>query len=109
MHPVDWYSAILLKDTMGRYLFSDPQSMVAPRLWAKPVVATLSMAQGSFLVGAFNMGAQIWDREDANIRVSENVNDHFIRNMVAILAEERLALTVYRPAAFVKGTLPTPA
>lgn len=107
MHPVDWYTAMLLKDTTGRYLFSNPQDMVQPRLWAKPVVATQSMTQGTFLTGAFNIGAQIWDREDANIRISENVNDHFIRNMVAILAEERLALTVYRPLAFVKGSLPT--
>ena len=35
--------------------------------------------------------------------VSENVDDHFIRNMVAILVEERLALTVYRTTAFVYG------
>lgn len=105
MHPVDWFSAMLLKDTLGRYLFSDPQAMVQPRLWAKPVVASMTMTQGKFMTGAFNMGAQIWDREDATIRVSENVNDHFIRNMVAILAEERLAFTVYRPLAFIYGNL----
>lgn len=103
LHPLDWYNAMLLKDTQGRYLFSDPQSMVAPRLWAKPVVATQSQTQGMFTAGAFSLGAQIWDREDATVRVSENVNDYFIRNMVAILAEERLALTVYRTTAFVYG------
>lgn len=105
MHPVDWFNAMLLKDTQGRYLFSDPQSMVAPRIWAKPVVATQTQTVGQFLCGAFNLAAQIWDREDANVRVSENVNDHFIRNMVAILAEERLALTIYRSAAIVKGNV----
>lgn len=103
LHPSDWFSAMLLKDTQGRYLFSDPQSMVAPRVWAKPVVASQTMAAGNFLAGAFNLGAQIWDKEDATIRISENVNDHFIRNMVAILAEERMALTIYRPLAFVYG------
>jgi HK97 family phage major capsid protein len=51
------------------------------------------------------MAAQIWDREDATVRISENVNDHFIRNMVAILAEERLALAVYRSAALVYGNM----
>jgi HK97 family phage major capsid protein len=103
LHPRDWYEAMLLKDTQGRYLFSDPQSMVAPRVWAKPVVASQTMTAGKFLAGAFNLGAQIWDKEDATVRVSENVDDHFIRNMVAILAEERLALTVYRSTAFVYG------
>lgn len=103
LHPADWYGAMLLKDTNDRYLFSDPQSMVQPRVWAKPVVPSQSMTQGKFLCGAFNLGAQIWDREDATIRISENVNDHFIKNMVAILAEERLALTVYRALAFIYG------
>lgn len=103
LHPVDWYGAMLLKDSQDRYLFSNPQDMVAPRVWAKPVVASQTMPQSKFLAGAFNLGAQIWDREDATVRISENVNDHFIRNMVAILAEERLALTVYRSTAFVYG------
>jgi HK97 family phage major capsid protein len=103
LHPTNWYAAMLLKDTQNRYLFSDPQSMVAPRLWAKPVVASQTQTLGKFLCGAFSMGAQIWDREDATVRISENVNDHFIRNMVAILAEERLALTIYRSTAFVYG------
>lgn len=103
LHPVDWFTAMLLKDTQNRYLFSDPQSMVAPRVWAKPVVAAQAQTQGRFLAGAFSLGAQIWDRDDATVRISENVDDHFIRNMVAILAEERLALTVYRTTAFVIG------
>jgi HK97 family phage major capsid protein len=103
LHPIDWFAAMLLKDTQNRYLFSDPQSMVQPRVWAKPVVASQTQTQGRFLCGAFSLGAQIWDKEDATVRISENVNDHFIRNMVAILAEERLALTVYRSTAFVYG------
>jgi HK97 family phage major capsid protein len=103
LHPTDWYAAMLLKDTTNRYLFSDPQSMVAPRVWAKPVVASQSQTLGRFTAGAFNLGCQIWDKEDATVRVSENVNDHFIRNMVAILAEERLAFTMYRTTAFVFG------
>ena len=105
LHPTDWTSMILLKDTTGRYLFSDPQAMVAPRLWAKPVVATQSQTIGKFTCGAFNLACQIWDREDATVRISENVNDHFIRNLVAILAEERLAFTVYRSAALVYGNV----
>ena len=103
MHPRDWYAAIMLKDTTNRYLFADPQSMVAPRVWAKPVVPSQSQTSGKFTCGAFALGAQIWDLEDATIRISENVNDHFIRNLVAILAEERTTLTVYRTTAFVYG------
>ena len=105
LHPTDWINIILLKDTTGRYLFADPQNMTDNRIWGKPVVATASMTLGRFLTGAFSLCAQIWDREDATVRVSENVNDHFIRNLVAVLAEERLALTVYRTSALVTGVL----
>lgn len=103
LHPQDWFAAIMLKDSQNRYLFADPQSMVAPRVWAKDVVPSQTMPQGKFLCGAFDLGAQIWDLEDASVRISENVNDHFIKNMVAILAEERTTLTVYRTTAFVYG------
>lgn len=105
LHPTDWTNIMMLKDTTGRYLFSDPQSMAAPRVWGKPVVPTPAMTQGQFLTGAFDLAAAIYDREDMNIRISEHHEDFFRRNLVAILCEERLALVVYRSAAIVKGSL----
>ena len=103
LHPVDWYGAMALKDTTNRYLFSDPQSMVAPRVWAKPVVPSQSQTQARFTAGAFSLGAQIWDLEDANVRMSENVASQFVQNMVTLLAQERTVLVVYRTTAFVYG------
>ncbi len=103
LHPVDWFAAMLLKDTQNRYLFSDPQSMVQPRVWAKPVVPSQTQTQGRFTCGAFNIGAMIWDNEDANVRVSEHHDTFFVRGMVAIVAEERTALTVFRTTSFVYG------
>lgn len=105
LHPMDWMYIQLQKDTTGRYLFSDPHTMQAPRIWALPVVATQSMALGSFLCGAFDMGGAIYDREEMTVRISDQHQDFFTRNLIAILCEERLALVVYRPTAFVTGTL----
>lgn len=79
--------------------------MAPPALWGRPVVATQAMTAGNFLVGAFQMGAQVWDREDATVTISTEDRDNFVKNMVTILAEERLGLTVYRPEAFVRGEL----
>jgi len=106
LNPGDWVTRVqLAKDTTGRYLFSDPHSMEQPRVWGKPVVPTQAMTLGSFLTGAFDLGAAIYDREDITIRVSDQHSDFFIKNLVAILCEERLALVVYRSAALVTGSV----
>lgn len=106
---IDWAAMELQKDTLNRYMIGNPFGTITPVLWARPVVSTKAMATGKFLVGAFKQGAQGWDREDANVTVSTEDRDNFIKNMVTILAEERIALTVYRPEAFIKGDLNTAA
>lgn len=103
LSPVDWAAIELTKTTDNGYLFANPQGMPVPSLWGRPVVATKSMDAGDYLVGAFAMGAQGWDREDATVTVSLEDRDNFVKNMVTILCEERVGLTVYRPEAFVKG------
>lgn len=105
LHPYDWVSLQLLKDTTGRYLFSDPQAVGTPRIWGKDVVPTPSMVQGQFLTGAFDLAAAILDREGVSVRVSDQHADFFIRNMLAILCEERIGLAVFRPTAIVKGAI----
>jgi HK97 family phage major capsid protein len=74
-------------------------------LWSLPVVPTPAMTEDKFLVGAFDMAAQIFDRQDATVEVSTEDQDNFIKNKVTIRAEERLALAIYRPAALVYGDL----
>lgn len=103
LNPIDWAAIELTKDANNDYLFANPFGSMVPMLWGRPVVSTKSMTQDEFLVGAFQQGAQGWDREDANVTVSTEDRDNFVKNMVTILAEERIGLTVYRPEAFVKG------
>lgn len=105
LHPTDWASIELLKDTTNQYLFVNPQNTTTGRLWGRDVVSTASMTQGRFLVGDFAAHAQIFDRQDANVAISFENKDNFARNMATIRVEERLALAIYRPEAFVKGVL----
>lgn len=103
LNPIDWTTMELQKDKNNNYIMANPFAMLIPTLWARPVVATKAIPKSEFLVGAFKQGAQGWDREDASVTVSLEDRDNFIKNMVTILCEERVGLTVYRPEAFVKG------
>jgi HK97 family phage major capsid protein len=107
MHDIDWTDIELIKDANTKgYLFSNPFGTLEARLWGLPVAQTNQAGMlDNFLTGSFADAAQIFDREDANVVVSTENADDFEKNMVSIRAEERLALAVYRPQAFVKGSL----
>lgn len=105
LNPIDWTAIETLKDTSGQYIIGNPQGSTNPTLWALPVVETQAITAGKFLTGAFSMGAQIFDRWLSRVEVATENEDDFIKNMVTILAEERLALAVYRPEAFVYGDI----
>jgi hypothetical protein len=106
MHPYDWETVELTKGTTNDHylLVTNAAIGAAQQVWSQPVVQTPAMNQGYWLTGAFGLGAQLYDRMQASIRVAEQHSDFFVRNAVVILAEERLALAVKRPEAFVKGT-----
>lgn len=103
LSPIDWTQIELTKTDDNAYLFATPRGLAAPGLWGRPVVSSQSQSAGDFLVGAFQLGAQGWDRESASIAVSNSDGDNFTKNMVTILVEERVGLTGFRPEAFVKG------
>lgn len=103
LNPINWAGIELTKDGEGRYIIGNPTNEGTPRLWGRPVVPTPAMTVDKFLAGAFKLGAQVFDRELANVLVSTEDQDNFIKNLVTIRAEERLALAVYRTEAFIKG------
>lgn len=105
LNPADWEAIELTKASDGMYVWTNPAMMAGPQLWGKRVIPTNSITAGKFLVGAFSMGAQIWDRMDAAVQISYEDSDNFRKNMATLLCEERLALTVYRPAAFISGSI----
>ena len=102
LNPADWEDIELTKDLNGQYLIAVSVALGGePKLWRVPVVDTPAMPAGQALIGAFGTGAQLYDREQASIRISEQHADFFVRNAIVILAEQRLALAVKRPEAFV--------
>lgn len=109
LHFTDWAKIELLKDSLGRYILANPSGLTGPTLWGLPIVVTETAAfKGKFLTGAFNAGAQLFDREETNVVISTENSDDFEKNMISIRCEERLALAVKRPEAFVYGDFTAP-
>jgi len=108
LNPTDWQTIRLARETTntatpGTYLFGPPSTTGQDSLWGIPVVQDPNLPVGTGLVGDFNQGVTLFDREQGAVRVG-TVNDQFIRNMQTILAELRVAFVVWRPAVFVKVT-----
>lgn len=79
--------------------------MTPPTLWGLLVAATPAIAAKLVLVCAFATQAQFFRKGGVRVEASNSHQDFFIKNLVAIRAEERGALAVYRPGAFGKVTL----
>lgn len=106
INPAQWEQIELQKDEDKQYVFANVVQTVGPTLWGLPVIATNSMPSNQFLVANLSQAAQVWDRMQATVELSREDDTNFRKNMVTILAEERIALAVYRPSAIVGGNFP---
>jgi len=105
LNPADWGTLETAKASDGHYLMIQfPANGADNRIWRMPVVVSNAIPEGQFLLGDWTMGAKLYEREDISVRVSESHADYFVRNGVAILAEERYAFAIPRPNGFVKGS-----
>jgi len=106
LHPNDWEDIELDKGSTNDHyrLITNIAIGLDARVWRQRVVETPAMPEGAFLNGSFGGAAQLYDRQQANVRIAEQHGNFFVQNAVAILVEERLALATKRPEAFVKGS-----
>lgn len=112
INPADYETLRLAKDSNLQYYgggyFYAPYGNGAvagqPGLWGRNTVITTAVAQGTVLVGAFKAGASVIGKagEGASIEVFRGDHDDAINNRVTVVVEERLALAVRIPSAFVK-------
>lgn len=104
MHPTDFEEIRLTKTTDGIYIWGSPSEAGPARIWGVPLVLTTAIPAGTALVGDFQLYAGIWRKRGVTIKVSDSHADYFASGKQAIRIDERLALTIYRPAAFCKVT-----
>lgn len=98
MNPTNYWTAMTASSTTltGASPFAGPPGTI----WGMPVVRTPRMTLNTALIGDFNQGAELFQREDTTVRVGDQHSDYFVRNQVVILVEERLALAIYRGDLF---------
>lgn len=113
INPTDYANLRLRKDQNGQYLaggfafggYGNGAVELQPSIWGVPTVVTPAVSVGTCFVGAFKAGASVVRKSNGVVVDIANQNeDDFVKNLVTILIEERLALAVRRPAAFVKIT-----
>lgn len=107
IHPEDREEIDLMQDGNLHYYMGGPVAAGGnTTMWGLPVVESEVLARGTAWVGDFTK-AVLYDRQQASIAVTDSHENFFVRNLVAILAETRVALAFIQPAAFVQVELST--
>jgi HK97 family phage major capsid protein len=104
INPVDKEYFDTITDANRQYLLGGPMNQFPNALWGLRIVESENIAAGTVLVGDGTMAAVV-DRRDAQVYMTDSHEDFFIRNIFVLLAEERVALPVFRPAAFAEVEL----
>lgn len=113
IHPTDYQTLRLSKDSNGQYFgggffygqYGQGGITEQPPVWGMRTVVTPAIAQGTALVGAYAQAGSVIRKGGVRVESTNTDGEDFIYNRVTVRAEERLALAVRRPAAFVKVTL----
>lgn len=101
IHPTDWWTLAVEKaPALGTYYSGGPYAGPARNPWGVRVVISQRAPAGFPLVGNFRQGGQVWRKGGIRLEASNSHDDYFRKNLVAIRAEERVALTVYYPEMF---------
>jgi HK97 family phage major capsid protein len=100
MHSNDWQDLRLTRTADGIYILGNPSEVGIPRLWGLPVVVNETIAENTALVGDFGGYSELSFKRGIDIQVSNSHDTFFIEGKQAFRADVRVALVVYRPAAF---------
>jgi HK97 family phage major capsid protein len=104
--PTDWFTMVAAKNAGGDYPSGAPALLPSPpTVFGVRIVFSNQMATGHYLAGDFADYAAVFNREAATMEIARSHMADFTANMVEIRDEERLALAIYRPTAFVYGAL----
>jgi len=103
LHPADFYAIALTKNTTGDYILPWILGVMNPQLAGVPIVTSTAQTSGVFDI-ITREAAQVFFKKQLTIEFSNQSEDNFIKGMVTVRAQKRLALAIYRPTALLTGT-----
>lgn len=106
LNPIDFWTGVVERfssqmDVQIGGSSTNPYGQAIQGILGLPAVRTRSLSQGDLIVGNWSMGATLMERSGTTIRSTDSHASLFISNTVVILAEERVALPIWRPDYFV--------
>jgi HK97 family phage major capsid protein len=122
MHPTDYQVCRLLTDTAGQFFGGGPflgpygnstdissGNSVAPgqtdTLWGKPLYVSAGIGGAGTAIIGTKANARVWNRGGLRVEASNSHASFFQTDLVALRAERRLALAVYRAGGYVECRL----
>ncbi|GIU78811.1 MAG: nucleoid-structuring protein H-NS [Bryobacteraceae bacterium] len=104
LNPADLWAIRTQKDSNGLYVFGAP-TYPAETLFGLQVIPAPSMPAGKFLVGSLSpVAAALRQKPGVVVEISTEHADFFSKGLAAVRGEVRMALCIFRPAAFRYGT-----
>jgi HK97 family phage major capsid protein len=122
MHPTDYQIIRLLTDTAGQFFGGGPflgpygnatditsgnsvtQGMT-DTLWGKPLYVSAGIGGAGTAIIGTKANARVWNRGGLRVEASNSHASFFQTDLVALRAERRLALAVYRAGGYVECRL----
>lgn len=113
INPADYQALRLGKDGNGQYFgggyfqgqYGNGSTDEQPPLWGVRTVVTPAVEAGTAVVGAFGVASTVYRKGGVRVESTNSHDDDFTNNLITTRIEERVALAVRIPAAFVEVTL----
>jgi HK97 family phage major capsid protein len=112
INPVDYQRLRLGKDGNGQYFgggyfqneYGNGGIEWNPSIWGARTVVTAAVPAGTAIVGAFNAAATVYRKGGVRVESTNSHASDFTSNLITTRIEERVALAVRIPGAFVSVT-----
>lgn len=105
LHPTRYWAIRLQKNAAGDYIHGPVTEGEDFRIFGMVPIRTKTLALDQFLVGSSAPSeVELRDRMELTVEISTQHSDYFSKGLLAIRAEERVALVCYKPGSFVSGS-----